>query len=883
MEWSKLDRTKEQIRNRHSRLRQQVLDTSGQLMRKQARFHQYTPKEVAVSSVVPSTTGVASIPSSSTSSLPNLAQQQQTLSSSLHGGAMMIAQQQQHKQPQQPLAPSQQLQQLQTQIAHQPNNYFSLGSGSATIPMKPSAVAHQATTTMHAAGNYYQLPNRQVSNEEPSIKLTMEVQNHDEQYLLKPSSSSLGNRKRARQEILQTFDMGPVEKVSRLEEQPISSPSPSIVGNGSNNATSSSMQTVHSFQTSSDLFANPISPLTITSPMVPVTRCNDFKDKKLNELEQKLKEYHKNMNELQSTVLSIDNKMQQSQQQQNNQLSGNNSEIRMAWINGIKEQAEKQRIENAHLLTRNFARLGYYSLNDSREVWNEGEAFRVIDQKLQKIVEEREQLELKKKDVQKSKMLVQSKRMDLQQQPNASQAMESVVDQLFECIEQEDTIKIRQLQLKREENQIQEERHRLIAEKIQHMHEIKRVEAERQSPFQKLPILQDRYLLTKLIYAPSMGSHGGRNSSSNNMGSRLNFHHSELYKAYDLAEMRDVVVKLFIMDETWSEQHKEQYIKMVLNECQIHRQLSHPHIVQMHDSFVHDANTFAAILEYLPGQTLEMYIQQHLAPPACNNENVTVIGPCIPEIEARNIISQIFSALRYLNQLPDKQQIVHMELSPSNIMIHNGEVKIIDFGQAKLIQLHDNQQALLQQQDTSSFFADSVLDEHSLLLSPSSKDQQMDLLDDGDGGNSTSVQRSIIDNQPLSSPSSSSSGSLYFSLQEMFDFAHSYLPPECFDIEKPAFITSRIDVWSAGLVFYELLYGEKAWSNNNESQNISGWDYPIITMQQFVTLQFPSTHHVTEEAQEFIRQCLAQDGEKRPDAPNMNRNRYLRPLLFPAS
>jgi serine/threonine protein kinase len=37
-----------------------------------------------------------------------------------------------------------------------------------------------------------------------------------------------------------------------------------------------------------------------------------------------------------------------------------------------------------------------------------------------------------------------------------------------------------------------------------------------------------------------------------------------------------------------------------------------------------------------------------------------------------------------------------------------------------------------------------------------------------------------------------------------------YLPPECFEVGKnPPKISSKVDVWSVGVIFYQCLYGRK--------------------------------------------------------------------------
>jgi tousled-like kinase len=34
-----------------------------------------------------------------------------------------------------------------------------------------------------------------------------------------------------------------------------------------------------------------------------------------------------------------------------------------------------------------------------------------------------------------------------------------------------------------------------------------------------------------------------------------------------------------------------------------------------------------------------------------------------------------------------------------------------------------------------------------------------------------------------------------------------YLPPECFQEEKGIVITPKVDVWSIGVIYFEMLYG----------------------------------------------------------------------------
>jgi tousled-like kinase len=54
---------------------------------------------------------------------------------------------------------------------------------------------------------------------------------------------------------------------------------------------------------------------------------------------------------------------------------------------------------------------------------------------------------------------------------------------------------------------------------------------------------------------------------------------------------------------------------------------------------------------------------------------------CLEEKEARGIVKQISFALKYMFE--QRHRVIHYDLKPSNIIFHNGVVKIIDFGLCK--------------------------------------------------------------------------------------------------------------------------------------------------------------------------------------------------------
>jgi len=324
-----------------------------------------------------------------------------------------------------------------------------------------------------------------------------------------------------------------------------------------------------------------------------------------------------------------------------------------------------------------------------------------------------------------------------------------------ELLNLDEIITVRKSEMKREEAEIKYEKEKLNIQKILHIRELQRIQDEEGSRFKELPVLRQQYLLLTLL------GRGG---------------FSEVFKAFDLICNRHVACKIHSLNPLWHDAKKQNYIKHAIREYNIHKTLEHPRVVRLFDVFEIDENSFCTVLEYCEGGDFDIYLKT---------------APTVSEKDARAIMVQIFTGLKYLNE--QKRPIIHYDLKPGNILFSNGEVKITDFGLSKIME------------EESSF---------------------LELTSQGAG-------------------------------------TYWYLPPECFETEKegPPKISSKVDVWSAGVIFYQMLYGKKPFGNNLSQQKILA----DSVIQNARSVDFPAKPPVSLDTKEFIRRCLSHQQKERPD------------------
>ncbi|KAJ6237327.1 tousled-like kinase [Anaeramoeba flamelloides] len=105
---------------------------------------------------------------------------------------------------------------------------------------------------------------------------------------------------------------------------------------------------------------------------------------------------------------------------------------------------------------------------------------------------------------------------------------------------------------------------------------------------------------------------------------------------------------------------------------------------------------------------------------------------------------------------------------------------------------------------------------------------------------------------------------------------HWYLPPECFERKNVPMISSKVDVWSVGIMFFQMLYGYRPFGEKMSPVDL--WNQNVI-INQGKNINFPKKPNISNDTKQFIKLCLTYDQEKRPDVLTISQHPYLNPHL----
>jgi len=354
----------------------------------------------------------------------------------------------------------------------------------------------------------------------------------------------------------------------------------------------------------------------------------------------------------------------------------------------------------------------------------------------------------------------------------------NVVDddgEVEEIFERREVCNHRTALLAREELALKDREHKLQVDRTLHLKRQQRLQAAENSNFRNYPLLADRYQLLNMI------GRGG---------------FSEVFRAYDLEGNRFCAVKIHELGKDMSDQQRQSYIRRAMREYDIQKTLKHSRVVTLADCFPISTKAFGTVLELCEGDTLDEFMKRNGA---------------LPEREARGIVIQILSGLKYMNT--NGRKIIHYDLKPGNLFFSCGEIKIADFGLSKIVQEN---------------YGESI-----------------DLTSQGAG-------------------------------------TYWYLPPECFVgacQEEPPKISNKVDVWSTGVIFFELLFHRRPFGHGQSQEALlrtamAGTPFAV---------EIPAAPKVSNDAKEFIKRLLTINRDRRPDVIEAFSDPYLRQKSRPVS
>lgn len=101
-----------------------------------------------------------------------------------------------------------------------------------------------------------------------------------------------------------------------------------------------------------------------------------------------------------------------------------------------------------------------------------------------------------------------------------------------------------------------------------------------------------------------------------------------------------------------------------------------------------------------------------------------------------------------------------------------------------------------------------------------------------------------------------------------------YLPPECF-ADQGAKISLKVDVWSVGVIFFQMLYGQKPFGHGLSQQRILTEN----VIQRATKVTFPANPRVSEPCKAFIGRLLSHQESARPTVHEAAADAYLKQSL----
>lgn len=259
-----------------------------------------------------------------------------------------------------------------------------------------------------------------------------------------------------------------------------------------------------------------------------------------------------------------------------------------------------------------------------------------------------------------------------------------------------------------------------------------------------------------------------------------------VFKAYDESR-NNLEVACKMIPAAKLLESEDQY-NLFMREVEVLRQIKGNHIVQLID-VKRTPNNLYIFIDYCDGGDLEKQLK--------NKKEFTEEEACV-------IIKQIAAAfvtldeIKIYNNKGHQVTIMHRDIKPANILFHKGQVKIADFGFAKLVDEVDK----------------NVKKAHTLLGTP------------------------------------------------------LYMAPQILNDEN---YSAKCDVWSTGVLFYQLIFGKLPWN---------GFSVPNLYQNiKSKPLEFPKT--ISSETKDLLQKMLRIKDEDRISWKQVYEHEALKKIKLP--
>ncbi|KAJ9389602.1 hypothetical protein DTO063F5_2095 [Paecilomyces variotii] len=234
--------------------------------------------------------------------------------------------------------------------------------------------------------------------------------------------------------------------------------------------------------------------------------------------------------------------------------------------------------------------------------------------------------------------------------------------------------------------------------------------------------------------------------------------------------------------------------------------LDHPNIVSYHGIEVHRDKVYI-FMEYCSGGSLASLLEHG----RIEDETVIMVYAL-----------QLLEGLAYLHQ----SGIVHRDIKPENILLdHNGVIKYVDFGAAKIIARQGKTVAPL------DAFANAG---HKDALVPKEPPHQR-------------KNQKTMTGTPM------------------------YMSPEVIRGDSSKLVSRQgcVDIWSLGCVILEMATGRRPWSSLDNEWAI------MYNIAQGNQPQMPTRDQLSESGIDFLQRCFERDPLKRPTAAELLQHEWI--------